>query len=42
MTRTSWDVIFNKPAVEFLNILAFAKDRAEWEKEKMDEWKRRH
>ena len=29
-------------AVEFLNILAYRKDKNEEEKRKLDEWKRRH
>ena len=40
--RCSWDELMRWPAVEFLNILAYRKDKNEEEKRKLDEWKRRH
>ena len=30
------------PAIEWLNVLAYRKDKAEWEKEAMERWKRTH
>lgn len=40
--RTSWDAIFDKPAVEFLNVLAYRRDRDAAEKEAMRRWKLTH
>ena len=31
--RISWDEVWRKSIVEFLNILAYRKDRNNWEKE---------
>lgn len=38
----SWDCILEKPALEFLNTMAYLRDRYEWQKEEMDKWKRTH
>lgn len=38
----SWDVVFGKPATEFLNVICYAKDKAEYEKEQLENWKRTH
>lgn len=40
--RCSWDDIFAKSAMEFLNILCYRKDKIAKEKEDMDKWKRTH
>ena len=40
--RCSWDEVWAMPAVEFLNVLAYRKDKAEWEKEALDRWKKTH
>lgn len=40
--RCSWDDVWNKPAVEFLNVLAYCKDKARYEKEYLERWKRSH
>jgi len=40
--RCSWDEVFRKPAVEFLNTLAYRKDKTAWEKEALEQWKRTH
>lgn len=40
--RCSWDEVWSMPAVEFLNVLAYRKDKTEWEKESLDRWKRTH
>lgn len=29
-------------AMEFLNIVCYARDKAEWEKQKIEQWKRTH
>ena len=36
--RESWDVVFNKNIVEFLNILSYTKDKAELEKQQAREF----
>jgi hypothetical protein len=38
--RISWDEMFRKPAIEFLNILAYRKDRAERDKADLEQWKK--
>lgn len=38
----SWDAVFGKPAVEFLNVMAYLQDKGEWEKEELERWKRTH
>lgn len=40
--RCSWDEVWRKPAIEFLNALAYRRDKLEWEKEAMERWKRTH
>lgn len=30
------------PALEFLNVLAYRRDKIEWEKEAMERWKKTH
>jgi hypothetical protein len=35
----SWDVIFEKNVVEFLNVLCYTRDKAELEKQQMKEFK---
>ena len=40
--RCSWDVVLDKPAVEFLNVLAYRKDKDAAEKEAIEKWKRTH
>jgi hypothetical protein len=36
--RTDWETVFSKNIVEFLNILSYAKDKAELEKWQMKEY----
>ena len=40
--RCSWDDVFRKSAVEFLNIVCYSRDKAEEEKRNIERWKRRH
>ena len=40
--RCSWDAVWAMPAVQFLNTLAYRRDKDEWEKEAMERWKRSH
>ena len=40
--RCSWDAVWEKPALEFLNTLAYRKDKTEWEKEALERWKKTH
>lgn len=40
--RCSWDDVWVKPAVEFLNVLAYRKDKDAAEKEALNKWKREH
>jgi hypothetical protein len=37
--RVSWDVVFEKNVVEFLNVLSYARDKAELEKQQINEFK---
>ena len=38
----SWDVVFGKPATEFLNVICYAKDKADYEKEQLEQWRKTH
>lgn len=40
--RCSWDEVWAKPVIEFLNVLAFRKDKDQWKKEARERWKRSH
>lgn len=40
--RCSWDEVWTKPAIEFLNVLAYRKDKERWEKEEMERWRKTH
>ena len=40
--RCSWDEVWSKPVVEFLNVLAYRKDKDAAEKEARERWKRTH
>jgi hypothetical protein len=35
----SWDAVFEKNVVEFLNVLSYSRDKAELEKQQMKEFK---
>jgi hypothetical protein len=38
----SWDELLVKPALEFLNTMAFLRDRREWQKAELEKWKKTH
>lgn len=40
--RLTWDQVLGKPALEFLNTMAFLRDRREWQKAELDKWKKTH
>lgn len=40
--RCSWDEVWAKPAVEFLNILAYRRDKDAREREAVEKWRRTH
>jgi hypothetical protein len=40
--RCSWDDVWNKPALEFLNVLAYRRDKDEAEREAITKWKKQH
>ena len=40
--RCSWDEVWKMSALEFLNILAYRRDKAEKEKAELEQWKRRN
>ncbi len=42
LLRCPWSEVWTMPAIEWLNVLAYRKDKAEWEKEAMERWKRTH
>ena len=37
--RMDWDSVYDKPVVEFLNILSYVRDRNELERQQMEEFK---
>ena len=40
--RCSWDAIWSKPALEFLNVLAYRQDKDEAAKRAIEQWRRRN
>lgn len=40
--RQSWDSVFRMPALEFLNVVAYRRDKAEEEKRQIEKWKKRN
>ena len=38
--RESWDHVFRMPAIEFLNIICYCKDKAEDQKAQIAKWKK--
>lgn len=40
--RCSWNDVFRKPAMEFLNIVCYTRDKNEERKRSIEAWKRRH
>lgn len=40
--RVSWDAVFDKPAIEFLNVLSYRRDLDAAKKEEIERYKRTH
>lgn len=40
--RESWDTVFRMNVREFLNILCYSKDKADYEKRKIEEYKKKN
>jgi hypothetical protein len=40
--RQSWNDTFRMPALEFLNVIAYRKDKAEEERRQIERWKKQH
>ena len=40
--RCSWEEVWAMPAVQFLNVLAYRRDKDAADKDAMDRWKRTH
>lgn len=40
--RCEWDKVFKMPAIEFLNLIAYRKDKAEHERQQIERWKKRN
>jgi hypothetical protein len=40
--RQPWDATFRMPVIEFLNVIAYMRDRAEEEKRQIKKWKERN
>lgn len=40
--RCSWDDVWAKPVIEFLNVLAYRRDKAARDKAEIEKWQKRH
>ena len=40
--RVSWDTVLEKPAIEFLNVLSYRRDKAAFEADKIKQWQKTH
>jgi len=40
--RVSWDDVWRMPAIEFLNVIAYRRDKAEAERRRIEQWKKRN
>ena len=40
--RTDWDRVYKMPAMEFLNVVSYIKDKTEEEKREIEKWKKRN
>ena len=40
--RCEWDKVWTMPVLEFLNIIAYRKDKAEEERRQIEKWKKRN
>lgn len=41
-TRKDWDSVFQMGVYEFFNIVSYSKDKAEYDKEQINKWKKRN
>lgn len=42
VTRESWSAVYDMAVIEFLNILAYRRDKNEKQKREQNQWKRTH
>ena len=40
--RRDWDAVFRMPVTEFLNVIAYRRDKAEEDKRQIELWKKRN
>jgi hypothetical protein len=40
--RQSWDATFRMPVLEFLNVVSYRRDKAEEERRRIEQWKKRN
>jgi hypothetical protein len=40
--RQSWDSTFRMPVLEFLNVVSYRRDKAEEERRRIEQWKKRN
>lgn len=40
--RTDWDTVYRMPAIEFLNVISYIRDKGEEEKKELEKWKKRN
>lgn len=40
--RCPWSEVYEMGVIEFLNVLAYARDKAAKQKEDIDKWRKRH
>lgn len=40
--RIDWDRVYKMPAMEFLNVICYIKDKTEEEKRELDKWKKKN
>lgn len=41
-TKLTWDEVFEMNIIKFLNINCYLRDKAEWERQQQEKWKRKH
>lgn len=37
-----WDRVYQMPAIEFLNVICYIKDKTEDERRELEKWQRKH
>lgn len=40
--RVDWDRVYKMPALEFLNVICYRKDKAVEDRRALDEWKKKN